>query len=85
MSIAFMSHVDFKKWPCHPVEFKGQGAISQMGRVGRPPVDGLTTPDTSTAWGNSSLNAGKFAGAYRYMIPGRILKGGLGSLVYFIE
>ena len=25
MSIGFMSHVDFKKWPCHPVEFKGQG------------------------------------------------------------
>ena len=20
-----MSPVDFKKWPCHPVEFKGQG------------------------------------------------------------
>ena len=20
-----MSHVDFKKWPCRPVEFKGQG------------------------------------------------------------
>ena len=27
MSIGFMSHVGFKKciWPCHPVEFKGQG------------------------------------------------------------
>ena len=25
MSKGFMSHVDFKKWPCHPVEFKGQG------------------------------------------------------------
>ena len=24
MSIGSMSHVDFKKWPCHPVEFKGQ-------------------------------------------------------------
>ena len=20
-----MSPVDFKKWPCHPVEFRGQG------------------------------------------------------------
>ena len=20
-----MSHVDFKKWPCRPVEFRGQG------------------------------------------------------------
>ena len=25
MSICFMSHVDFKKWPCRRVEFKGQG------------------------------------------------------------
>ena len=25
MSIGFMSHVDFKKWPCRRVEFKGQG------------------------------------------------------------
>ena len=25
MSISSMSHVDFKKWPCRPVEFKGQG------------------------------------------------------------
>ena len=24
ISIGSMSHVDFKKWPCHPVEFKGQ-------------------------------------------------------------
>ena len=23
----FMSHVDFKKWPCRPVEFKGQGPV----------------------------------------------------------
>ena len=25
MSIGFMSHVDFKKRPCRPVEFRGQG------------------------------------------------------------
>ena len=25
MSIGSMSHVDFKKWPCRPVESKGQG------------------------------------------------------------
>ena len=25
ISISFMSHVDFKKWPCRPVESKGQG------------------------------------------------------------
>ena len=25
MLIGFMSYVVFKKWPCHPVEFKGQG------------------------------------------------------------
>ena len=24
-SIGFMSHVDFKKWLCRHVEFKGQG------------------------------------------------------------
>ena len=28
MSIGFMSHVDFKKWPCRPVNFKGQGPRS---------------------------------------------------------
>ena len=26
MSIGSMSHVNFKKWPCSPVEFKGQGS-----------------------------------------------------------
>ena len=25
MSLGFMSHVDYKKWLCHPVDFKGQG------------------------------------------------------------
>ena len=25
MSIGFLSHVDFKKWLCRPVDFKGQG------------------------------------------------------------
>ena len=25
-----MSPVDFKKWPCRPVEFKGQGPPSAM-------------------------------------------------------
>ena len=25
MSLGSMSHVDFKKGPCQPVEFKGQG------------------------------------------------------------
>ena len=24
MSIGFMSHGDFKIWPCYPVKFKGQ-------------------------------------------------------------
>ena len=33
MSIGLMSYVDFEKWPCHPVEFKGQGAPS--GKVSR--------------------------------------------------
>ena len=28
MSIGFMSHVDFKKGSCRPVEFKGQGPPS---------------------------------------------------------
>ena len=27
MSIGSMSHVDFKKWPCRPVDFKGQGPL----------------------------------------------------------
>ena len=25
MSLSPMSHVEFKKWPCHPVDFRGQG------------------------------------------------------------
>ena len=28
MSIGSMSHLDFKKLPCRPVEFKGQGPYS---------------------------------------------------------
>ena len=24
-SIGFMSHVNFKEWPCRPVDFNGQG------------------------------------------------------------
>ena len=39
-----MSHVDFKKWPCHTVEFKGQGPyyrnIWEMGG----PVGSLSEP-----------------------------------------
>ena len=26
-----MSPADFKKWPCHPVEFKGQGPPVVLG------------------------------------------------------
>ena len=29
MSIGFMSHVDFKKRPCRPVDFKGQWPLSE--------------------------------------------------------
>ena len=29
MSIGFMSHVDFKKGSCRPVEFKGQGPLRE--------------------------------------------------------
>ena len=25
MSLSPMSHVELKKWPCHPVDFRGQG------------------------------------------------------------
>ena len=28
-----MSPVDFKKWPCHPVEFRGQGSPPADERV----------------------------------------------------
>ena len=27
MPMGFMSHVNFKKWLCHPVEFKGQESL----------------------------------------------------------
>ena len=29
-SIGVMSHVDFKKWPCRLVDFKGQGPHSLL-------------------------------------------------------
>ena len=35
MSMGSMSHVDFKKWPCRPVEFKGQGPQSSLSRPPR--------------------------------------------------
>ena len=28
-SLGFVSHVDIKKWPCRPVNFKGQGSWNQ--------------------------------------------------------
>ena len=27
MSVSSMSHVDFRKWPCRPVECKGQWSL----------------------------------------------------------
>ena len=30
MSIGSMSHADYKKWPRHPVELKGQGPSSEQ-------------------------------------------------------
>ena len=33
MSIGSMSHVEFKKWPCRPVEFKGQGPVHSVGAL----------------------------------------------------
>ena len=29
MSLGSMSHVDFKKWRCHPVDFRGQGPYTK--------------------------------------------------------
>ena len=35
MLIGFMSNVNFKKWPCRPVEFKGQGpSLYHWTRIG---------------------------------------------------
>ena len=28
--VSSMSHVDFKKWLCHHVDFKGQGPLSDV-------------------------------------------------------
>ena len=38
-----MSHVDFKKWPCRPVEFKGQGPHEWEEQVGAGRGDSLHT------------------------------------------
>ena len=34
MSLGSMSHVDFKKWPCRRVEFKGQDPLEGEGGGG---------------------------------------------------
>ena len=34
LSLNSMSHVDFKKLPCHPVEFKGQAPLCAFGHGG---------------------------------------------------
>ena len=39
MLIGFMSHVDFKKRPCCPVRFKGQGPQRPMLHVNKAPKD----------------------------------------------
>ena len=31
MSLSPMSHVKFKKWPCRPVDFRGQGPWARQG------------------------------------------------------
>ena len=34
ISLGFVSHVEFKKWPCCHVKFKGQGPPVCLSRVG---------------------------------------------------
>ena len=42
VSIGFMSHVDLKNWPCHPVEFKGQGPSVWVGITSTEDVNVMT-------------------------------------------
>ena len=45
MLIGSMSHVDFKKWPCHPVEFKVKGPkgyIVEMNRLAGVEAKGIS-------------------------------------------
>ena len=47
MSLGSMSHVDFKKWPCRPVEFKGQGSyntqLAELLRLTAQPIENIQT------------------------------------------
>ena len=43
MSIGFMSHVEFKKQPCRPVKFKGQGPFMKFPFLKRKIIWGVAT------------------------------------------
>ena len=44
MSLSPMSYLEFKKWPCRPVDFRGQGPCRRRGVLlclwGKPADDG---------------------------------------------
>ena len=69
-----MSHVDFKKWPCRPVDFRGQGPYICPGVITfKPPSDVLP--------GNRQLPSRVFEVLllFRPSRPGWLLGGVLGG------
>ena len=53
MSIGFMSHVDFKKRQCRPVEFRGQGPLYKQNRLGHTGKKGTGYPTIGALDGGS--------------------------------
>ena len=47
-----MSPVDLRKWPCRPVEFKGQGPQAGVRVIVFPSLNGLGV--TGRGWGDLS-------------------------------
>ena len=65
MSIGFMSHVDFKKCPCRPVDVKGQGPYEKRCRGGaiQDTLSDGTGPKAALTQTGSSANLTRMNGA----------------------
>ena len=60
--IGSISHVDFKKWPCRPVDFKSQGPWANSTNLATGPLVRFT--HTARAWlGTCALDVATVYGA----------------------
>ena len=56
MSVSSMSHVEFKKWPCRPVEFRGLGPSEGRGQDWRGKGKGAIVSETCGHLGDQGGN-----------------------------